>query len=108
MIGYNNFPEELYVKEVKDNGYTFRRVYDDELTINGRTIAEVRDILNALDLEKIEQLELCMENLKEYHKKIEVLYKEHIEGVIEDSLDMFIRRYEKMTGKGDEDGETKV
>jgi hypothetical protein len=101
MIGYNNFPEELYVKEFKDNGYTFRRVYDDELTINGRTIEEVRDILNALDLEKIEQLELCMNNLKEYHKRMELEHRTAIQQMIDNSL-------KNMLEIGDEDGETKI
>lgn len=108
MIGYNNFPEELYVKEFKDNGYTFRRVYDDELTINGRTIEEVRDILNALDLEKIEQLELCMENLKEYYKRMELEHRVAVQEMLDETIDNALKRYEKFIGKGDEDGETKV
>ena len=52
-------------------------------TVNKQTIEEVRDILNALDLEKIEQLELCMNNLKEYYKRMELEHRVSVQEMFE-------------------------
>ena len=69
--------EEYYVKRTSKNGrVTYRPINIMEIAICGRTIEEIIDILNALDIERIYDIKMTMSNLKRY---IEIYQKEQKE-----------------------------
>lgn len=69
MINYN-----LYEKVEDINGNVTFKPYDiNKITICGRTLQEIMDILGALDLEKEYDLKMTMKNLKQWQ---EMMYKE--------------------------------
>lgn len=67
MINYN-----LYERKETEDGYDYYVPYDiEKTTICGKTIKEIITILNALDLERITGIKMCMENLSKYRELID-------------------------------------
>ena len=67
MINYN-----LYERKQTEDGYDYYTPYDiDKITICGKSIDEIITILNALDLERITQIKVTMENLAQFKKLLE-------------------------------------
>ena len=61
--------EEYYVKRTSKNGrVTYKPVDITKMAICGKTIEEIIDILNALNVERIYNIEMTMNNLKQYIK----------------------------------------
>lgn len=58
---------EFYVKKEDSKGnVTFEKINSDEITIRGKTIREINEILSALELEKITGIEVTMSNFQKY------------------------------------------
>lgn len=58
---------EYYRKNTDENGnIVFSRVKEEDITICGKTIEQIITILKALDIERITNIEMTMENLNKY------------------------------------------
>lgn len=67
MINYN-----LYERKETEEGYDYYVPYDiEKTTICGKTYREIITILNALELERITEIKMCMENLSKYKELID-------------------------------------
>ena len=67
MINYN-----LYERKETEDGYDYYVPYDiEKTTICGKTYREIITILNALELERITGIKMCMENLSKYKELID-------------------------------------
>lgn len=74
---------EYYRKKDDENGnIIFELVKDEDITILGKSLKEVIDILNALDIEKITNIKMTMENLKAYQELLEKEYYNSIKNVM--------------------------
>lgn len=83
MINYN-----LYEKEIDENGVETYKPFDfNNVTICGRKIEQIMQILNGLDLEKENELLLTMENLNKWCEIISEDIKKQQEKVIKNMLD---------------------
>ena len=88
MIKYN-----LYERKETKDGYDYYVPYDiEKTTICGKSIKEIRTILSALDLERITEIKMCMENLIEYRKLID----KEMDNIIRNS---FLRAKENILGE---------
>ena len=67
MIGLFNY---YRMKTNEDDEVVFQRVKEEDITICGKTIEEVIRILKGLELERLTQIEMTMENLERYYKFI--------------------------------------
>ena len=62
---------EYYTREVDENGnITFKLVDFDQVKICGYTLKEVMDILNGLEIERITEIKMTMENLQTLFYKV--------------------------------------
>lgn len=79
----------LYEKDEIDGEITFRPFDISKIKIYGRTVPEIMQILNGLDLEKEKEMTLTMENLGKWieliKKEIEEAQKEAINQYLEES-----------------------
>ena len=68
----NLFDYNLYERKETSDGYDYYVPYDiEKITICGKNIKEIISILNALELERIYEIKMCMENLSKYKKLID-------------------------------------
>lgn len=68
----NIFDYILYERRETSDGYDYYVPYDIEnTTICGKNIKEIITILNALEIERIYEIKMCMENLSKYKKLID-------------------------------------
>lgn len=68
----NMFDYNLYERKETSDGYDYYVPYDiEKTTICGKNIKEVINILNALELERIYEIKMCMENLSKYKELID-------------------------------------
>lgn len=66
----NNY--NLYERKETEDGYDYYVPYDIyKTTINGKSLEEIITILKGLDIERITQIKMCMENLIEYRKLLD-------------------------------------
>ena len=66
------FDYNLYERKETSDGYDYYVPYDiEKTTICGKNIKEIIYILNALELERIYEIKMCMENLSKYKKLID-------------------------------------
>lgn len=74
---------EYYRKKEDENGnIIFELVKDRDITILGKPLIEVIEILNALDIEKITNIKMTMENLKSYQELLEKDYYDSIKNIM--------------------------
>lgn len=74
---------EYYRKKEDENGnIIFELVKDRDITILGKPLIEVIEILNALDIEKITNIKMTMENLKLYQELLEKNYYDSIKNIM--------------------------
>lgn len=67
MINYN-----LYERKETEDGYDYYVPYDiEKTTICGKNIREIITILKGLEIERITEIKMCMENLIEYRRLID-------------------------------------
>lgn len=67
MFNYN-----LYERKETEDGYDYYVPYDiEKTTICGKSINEVITILGGLELERITEIKMCMENLTKYKEIID-------------------------------------
>ena len=64
----------------------FQRVKEEDIKICGRTLKDVIQILNGLDLEKEKEMKLTMENLGKWCELINQEISQHQEKVLKDLL----------------------
>ena len=68
----NLFDYNLYERKETSDGYDYYVPYDiGNTTICGKNIKEIIAILNALELERIYEIKMCMENLSKYKELID-------------------------------------
>lgn len=67
MIGLFNY---YRMKTNEDDEVVFQKVKEEDIKICGKTVEEVIRILKGLELERITQIEMTMENLERYYKFI--------------------------------------
>lgn len=66
-INYN-----LYERKETSDGYDYYVPYGiEKITICGKNIKEIMTILGALELERIYEIKMCMENLSKYKELID-------------------------------------
>ena len=75
-------PEYYRKKEDENGNIIFELVKDGDITILGKSLIEVIDILNALDIERITNIKMTMENLKIYQELLEKEYYDSIKNVM--------------------------
>ena len=67
MINYN-----LYERKKTEDGYDYYVPYDiKKTTICGKNIEEIITILKGLEIERVTEIKMCMENLIEYRRLID-------------------------------------
>lgn len=90
----NNY--NLYERKETEDGYDYYVPYDIyKTTINGKSLEEIITILKGLDIERITQIKMCMENLIEYRK----LLDKEMENII---IKSFNRAKENILGENNE------
>lgn len=68
----NMFDYNLYERKETSDGYDYYVPYDiEKTTICGKSIKEIMTILGALELERIYEIKMCMENLSKYKELID-------------------------------------
>ena len=83
--------EQYYIQKIVNGAIKYVPVNEKDITIKGRTIDEIIDILNALDIERIYDIKVTMSSLKEI---INIYEKEQNEMMMEALKNM---EYEKDT-----------
>lgn len=74
---------EYYRKKEDENGnIIFELVKGRDITILGKPLIEVIEILNALDIEKITNIKMTMENLKSYQELLEKDYYDSTKNIM--------------------------
>lgn len=87
----NNY--NLYERKETEDGYDYYVPYDIyKTTICGKSLEEIITILKGLDLERITEIKMCMENLIEYRKLID----KEMNDIIRNS---FLRAKENILGE---------
>lgn len=62
----------LYERKETSDGYDYYVPYDiEKTTICGKNIKEIMTILGALELERVYEIKMCMENLSKYKELID-------------------------------------
>lgn len=87
MINYN-----LYERQETEDGYDYVPYDIYKTTICGESLEEIITILKGLDLERITEIKMCMENLIEYKK----LLDKEMNDIIRNS---FLRAKENILGE---------
>lgn len=68
----NIFDYNLYERKETSDGYDYYVPYDiEKTTICGKNIKEIITILKALDIERIYEIKMCMDNLSKYKDLID-------------------------------------
>lgn len=68
----NIYDYNLYERKETSDGYDYYVPYDiEKTTICGKNIKEIKTILGALELERIYEIKMCMENLSKYKELID-------------------------------------
>ena len=68
----NIYDYNLYERKETSDGYDYYVPYDiEKTTICGKNIKEIMTILGALELERIYEIKMCMENLSKYKELID-------------------------------------